>query len=144
MDDYSFQVMREYPDDRYLDILEDYAKHQLWRDLRAYETTQRDRAGNFYKTLAVYKNDRAASIFRLVFKYQPYSPCNYEPDEQCYGLYEAICDNSCEAFKNLVQLVEPFVMDDRLRNSSQEYQPVDTIESSSHEVKEKETVWWFQ
>ena len=112
--------------------------------MRHKELSERDKVSYFYKALAVYKNESAADIFRFIFAIQPYAPCDYAPDEYCDALYEAICDNICEAYKDLVPLVEPYVMQQRVWDSQLEEIAIDTTFMRAHQEKEKETVFWFQ
>ena len=107
--DYSFKIMEQYPDDSYLDLLEYYAKHTIWMDIRSNDY-HRYRLTNFYKALAVYKNKRAAELLAYLLKFIPVSTNCDSYGDYCGDLYEDICNNSCEAYKDLIPIVEPYVM----------------------------------
>jgi len=64
----------------------------------------------FFNALAAYKNERAAQILSNIVKYLP-TLKPFELDTAYYkdGLYEAICDNACEAYSQLITIVEPIV-----------------------------------
>jgi hypothetical protein len=138
----SFKIMEEYPDDRYLDILQYYGKSTLWRDMRS-DDFRNDRMQYFYEAVGVYKNKRAADLLSWLLKYIPADVrCNYYAEDYCVYLYKAICDNSCESYKDLVPLVEPYVMRQRSWNSDLGEIGVDKVKMSAEE--EKEPVHWFQ
>lgn len=144
IENYSFKIMEQYPDERYMEILEYYARVTLWRDLQS-DDYHYFRVKDFYKALAVYRNEKAAILFSSILKRLPEANnCNayYSTNDNSY-LYEAICDNSCEAFRDLIPIVEPYVMEDLCNRIY--FEPDTTSYKKFLDIEEsKEKFNWFQ
>lgn len=100
--DDAFNLMREYPDEKYLDLLEEYFKSFFYDRLCNDQYSLED-ANSFIKCVAVYKNKRSADILTAILKRKPLLSCRpkiLDADKSLVSdVYEAVKKNPSPAYK---------------------------------------------
>ena len=103
----SFQLMEEYPNDAYLEVYEKFYKHHFYGSIGRCGRT--DKAINFMKSLATYKNERSCKILATILNKKPFIRSADYADEIKQELVYAIWNNPCKAYETLRQQIEPNV-----------------------------------
>jgi len=104
----SFELMQEYPDTAYLDVLEDYSKWGLFHNIK--ERRRWDEGQIFFDALAIYKNERSAVILGNLLNGRPFLPCNPEYNAEIkLQLMYAIKNNNCKAYAKLEAQIHPLL-----------------------------------
>lgn len=105
-----FILMREFPDEKYLDLLEEYFKSYFYDRLCNDQYSLED-ATSFIKSVAVYKNKRSADILTAILKRKPLLSCRpiiLDADKELVSdVYEAVKKNPSPAYK----AIEPEIPD---------------------------------
>lgn len=138
MTELSFRLMKEYPDEAYLDIYEAFYK------LRFYHKICWDHDINitvdFINSVATYKNQRSASILSAILNKKPFIRCpadsSYIKDE----LVQAIWNNKCDAYSKMAKQIENLIR--RYEENNTTPLQVEEIKLPADSSKEPIT-WWF-
>ena len=100
----AFELMREFPDEKYLDLLEDYF-NRFFYDRLCNDQYSMDDASSFVGTVAVYKNKRSAAILSAILKRNPLISCRpivLDADKYLVDkVYEAVQKNPSAAYKEI-------------------------------------------
>jgi len=102
----SFQLMQDFPNEEYMDILEKYYQREFydcnriyWKNVDWYSSTL-----SFVRSVASYRNERSAKILDSILHKKPFFPCIRTPEyisEIKKELIYAILDNPCDAYINI-------------------------------------------
>ena len=123
MTNLSFRIMREYPNNQYIDVLAKYAKKGFYRTICMGHST--DEAGPFFQALASYKDEKSAEILRSMLKRKPFLPCPADSEYVREVLCDAIWYNSCDAYAGLIREIKPEVM--KRKSHEMTLPPVESI-----------------
>lgn len=95
---HSFSLMRDYPDDSYLDIYEKYSRRIFYRNICKgfYFDSE-----IFFNSVASYQNERSAKILSFILNRKPFMPCINESRDIKRNLVLAIWNNPCKAYSKI-------------------------------------------
>jgi hypothetical protein len=104
----SFLLMKDFPNDAYLEVYEKYAKHELFD--RICKNRIANEGDDFINSLAAYKNKRSAKLLQTLLGANVNGACslNLEPFE--HTLKYAIWENKCAAYTSMVEEIKPYVI----------------------------------
>ncbi len=128
----SFWLMREYPNDTYLEVLSKYYRTRFYRLIL--ENATSSNAGYFIKTLGIYKNDQTSALIDSILNRKPFIPYEYSRDYSAdtnslkRDLAYAIWDNPCNAYSRLRKQVESHIRKYEKNKIEMEIEPfIDTF-----------------
>lgn len=107
MGEYSFKLIKEYPDSSYLDVLYRYKRSSFWDRICLDRSV--DNAGYFFQALASYKDKRSEDILAALLHRKGPLPCYADTFSLKRDLCFAIWDNACPAYAELVEEVKPYI-----------------------------------
>ncbi len=100
----AFNLMREFPDEKYLGLLEEYYDQYFYSRLCNDHYSFED-ISSFIETVAVYKNNRSAEILSVILKRNPLISCRpmiLDADKFLVNtVYEAVKKNPSAAYKEI-------------------------------------------
>jgi hypothetical protein len=111
----SFQLMRDYPDPAYLDILEEYYPRRFYHAICRDQNT--DLASSYIEAVASYKTDTCAKILSAILTRKPFMPCTADTITLKEKLLNAIWNNPCPAYAALRARVATEVRRLQIRDS---------------------------
>lgn len=124
--DVSWNLMRQYPNNEYLEVFEAYYPRSFYRTIcRERSTTEAD---YFIRSLAAYKNERSARILDSILNKKPFINCAADTSYLKMVVRDAIWYNPCPAYVKLRAQVEARVKED-LKNAM-EIEPAPPFEST--------------
>lgn len=133
MGHFSFRLLKEYPNESYLEVLEMYSKKNLYRNICREQNF--DDAVNFFESVALYKNKVSADLLNQILNRKPFMPCPSDSDQLRGSIYSAIWHNQCDAYSAIIDKIRPY-MD--THQSKEIALPLD----SSNMVQIDETTRW--
>ena len=104
LDGTCFLIMREFPDSDYQTILEKYQR-RFYRNLCEQASDQYYNALCYPSAIASYKNQKSAEILRRIFYKKPFLPCMIDEFEVKEALYNAIMENQCPLYSDMVDSI---------------------------------------
>lgn len=105
--DYSFDLMREFQDTAFLNILDEWGRRRFVRNFCDKER-EGDNSNKFVNALAVYKNDTVADIFSRILNWNPKFYCRGDLSYLKDNIYDAIWNNQCEAYSRFMKQVTAY------------------------------------
>jgi len=134
----SFDLMQEFPDTAYIEVLQKYARRM---NRLICENHSSSGAVDFIKTLGAYRNDSSASLLKTLFLRTPLAHCNVDTISLRHALVDAIHDNPCPAYAGLQELTKPY-----WRPPPQTFEipplPVDSTMVSEKKDEPEPVGWW--
>lgn len=110
--DDAFDIMKTYPDEEYLDLLEQYYKWHFYRNI-CEEDIELSNAKIFIETIAAYKNNRSAILLADILKKSPFINCKsslLDTDKRLTGyVYSAVHEQPSPAYEKLKPDAEKYV-----------------------------------
>lgn len=103
----SFSLMKEYPNNAYLEILETYGRKGLFRkhwSEKFYRIEER-----YLETVALYKNDKSATILQSILDSTSFATLPPTYDYFKDALLKSIWLNRCPAYSKLTRQIEPII-----------------------------------
>jgi len=94
--DASFQLMRDYPDTAYLEILQEYYPRRFYHAICRDQYP--DLASGYIEAIASYKTDSCAKILSAILTRKPFMPCSVDTITLKENLLNAIWNNPCPAY----------------------------------------------
>jgi len=106
LSDISFRLMQEFPNDSYMEILENFYRRQFYNDYRRYrrDINWYSSTASFLRAIASYKNERSATILDSILNKEPVMPGVLNSETIHWiklELVGAILDNDCDAYSKL-------------------------------------------
>jgi len=105
-DETTFDLMADFPNDTYLEILEDFYPKRFYRSLCKEGFRNPDIAVYFIQSIATYKNERSEKILDSILNRKPFVPCSTDTGYLKIQLARAIWNNPCPAYAKLRKQVE--------------------------------------
>ena len=140
IDETSFTLMGNYPDTSYMEVFENNYPRNFYRSIC--DDKNVNKATDFIKSIAVYKNDRSARILDPILNKKPFVNCPADSNSLKYDLIYAIWNNPCSAYAKLRDQVRARVKayeEDYKKNSIElPYEPGLLMADSS----EEKIRWW--
>ena len=133
--EYSFDIMREFQDTAFLNILDDWGR-RLFVNSFCNEERYTDNSKAFINALAVYKNEKVADIFSRILDWNPKFYCRGDLNYLKNNIYNAIWDNQCDAYSTFMKIVNPFIKEQE--ENSFKLDPVKHHEDPN----EPKITWW--
>ncbi|MFL5742928.1 MAG: hypothetical protein ACJ75B_22100 [Flavisolibacter sp.] len=112
LSDVSFQMMTEYPDTAYLDVLQTYHRRQFYKFSgnrpHGFTGFAADRAApeDFIQALVVQQNDRSAKLLDTMLMYLPKYACLPDKETIINEVVSAIWEHPCPAYARLREKVK--------------------------------------
>ena len=112
LSDVSFQLMKEFPDTAYLDVLQTYHRRQFYKfsGIRPHGFTgyNADRAApeDFIEALVVQQNERSAKLLDTMLTYLPKHTCMPDNENIINAVIEQIWEHPCPAYTRLREKVK--------------------------------------
>jgi len=112
LSDVSFQLMKEFPDTAYIDILKDYHRRQFYKfsGIRPHGFTgyNADRAApeDFIKALVAQQNEYSARLLDTMLIYLPKNTCMPDKENIIDEVIEAIWNHPCPAYAKLREKIK--------------------------------------
>lgn len=106
-----FDLIANFPNDAYLEVLEDFYPRQFYRSLCNDMFRNPDLAEYFIKSIALYKNEQSEKILDSILNRKPFLPCSRDSNYLKDQLARAIWDNPCPAYTKLRKQVEGRIAD---------------------------------
>jgi hypothetical protein len=103
----SFRLMREFPDEAYLDVYEKYYRWYFYRIICRGQ--QASKADYFMNSIATYKNERSAHILKSILNKNPFMPCSTNTSDLKKELVYAIWNNKCKSYSEMTRQIEKAV-----------------------------------
>jgi len=99
----SFRLMKEFPNEAYLEVYEDYYPRSF------YWVICRDRNTNlaeeYITSLATYQNQRSARILNEILNRKPFMPCTTDTNYIKKSLIYAIWNNKCPVYLSMLNQI---------------------------------------
>ncbi len=95
----SFQLMKDFPDTSYMEVLKKYYYRRFYRSICEYNLGSP--AATFIETVGSYKTDSSAKILKAMLDRKPFIPCTADTSYLRSTLIHAIWDNSCAAYTRI-------------------------------------------
>jgi hypothetical protein len=135
----SFELMKDYPNDIYLEVLKLYSEKNLFKNICIFDKT--DDALNFIETVASYKQKNSFQILNTLLLKIPSNVCLSESDKDDFKnkIFESVWDNQCEAYSELLKTIKPIMLK-REKKTSYIDMPSEPIELDT--TKSKEVRWY--
>ena len=134
--EYSFDLMREFQDTAFLNILDEWGKRRFANNF-CNEERYGDQSEVFVKALAVYQNERVAAIFSRILKWDPKFYCRGDLSYLKDIIYDAIWENQCDAYLRFMQEVRAYIKEKEKRTVK-----LDPIRYKSKNTDEPTISWW--
>ncbi len=128
----SFLLMKNYPDSAYLDVLDKYSQHGLYKEIRNNGASAADL---FLRTVAAYENERSAQILNRIINKRPFLHSDSSDLKNEIGY--VIRNYQCEAYSKLIKELEPEIIQSKKNMILQE--KLDT--TSPEMILSKEIRW---
>jgi hypothetical protein len=110
----SFKLMKEFPNEAYLDVYERFYPKGLYREFCEKQNTS---IGiDFINTIATYKNERSARILDAILNSGTFINCTPDSTYFKQALIYAIWDNDCKAYSKIRKQVESQVKNYKQQN----------------------------
>ena len=135
LDELSFRLMKEYPNDTYLDVFEKYYRRNYYNSICR---GSNDNAMGFINSIAVYNNRRSAVIIDSILNKKPFLNCVADTGYIKSELVYAIWKNHSEFYSKLRSEVKETV--EYYERNRIEF-PLDSIELGKDTSKPK-IRWW--
>ncbi len=144
LSDISFQLMKEYPDTAYLDVLESYHRRQFYRSSgnrpHGFSGFNADRAApeDFIQALVVQRNDRSAKLLDTMLANLPKYTCMPDKETIINEVIKEIWRHPCPAYARLREIIKPKA--EKLFKGQIDIEmeptkaPIDTT---------RENIWWY-
>ena len=126
----SFMLMKEYPNDAYLDVLEKYY-HSMYRNIWWVEGGV-ENVNAFFEALGVYKQPRSAVMLDHILNRKPFLSVPADTVRLKYTLAHAIWDNPCPAYMHLQKQLKPIIIEEKKNTLEIPMPAADTL--NVHEV----------
>jgi hypothetical protein len=113
LSDISFQLMKEYPDTAYLDVLQSYHRRQFYRFSgnrpHGFSGFNADRAApeDFIQALVVQQNDRSAKLLDTMLTNLPKYPCMPDKETIINEVIKEIWKHPYPAYARLREIIKP-------------------------------------
>ncbi|HEY4149114.1 MAG TPA: hypothetical protein VGM41_09300 [Chitinophagaceae bacterium] len=135
MSEPSFRLMRDYPNDTYLDVLEKYYR-PFYRNISWAKGGMTENGGYYFDALASYKEQRSAVVLERILNRKPF--CNGPVDTVSlkYHLRDAIWSNPCPAYAKLREQIKQQVAKDKKDNIEIPVEPL--IDTFPEIIR-----WWY-
>lgn len=134
---YSLDIMREFQDTAFLNILDEWGKRRFVKNF-CNEERYSDQSEAFVKALAVYQNKRVADIFSRILKWDPKFYCRGDLNYLKDNIYDAIWDNQCEAYSGFMKQVKAYKKEQEEHTLKFEIDPVYLKKDTSAQ----KITWW--
>ena len=129
----SFRLMKEYPNNVYLDVLEEYGKRFLFQAI-CQERSIVD-ADYFFKAVASYKQEKSAEILEPILKAIPRLTCPIDTGFLHQTLAYSIWNNRCAAYSDMTKKIKPLIVELEEFNK-------DKLNFETGDSKFRETIRW--
>jgi hypothetical protein len=112
LSDVSFQMMKEYPDTAYLDVLQAYHRRQFYKFSgnrpHGFSGVVADRAApeDFIQALVVQQNDRSAKLLDTMLNRLPLQTCMPDKENIINEVITAIWEHPCPAYARLREKIK--------------------------------------
>jgi hypothetical protein len=97
----SFELMKDFPDTSYIEVLKKYYKSHFYRSICEHNLSSP--AVTFIETISSYKSDSSAKILRAMIDRKPFIPCAADTIYLRSELIHAIWDNPCAAYAKIIE-----------------------------------------
>jgi hypothetical protein len=127
MESLSFRILKEFPNEVYLEVFEKYYKGNLYRSI----CNPQDNYGgiqnaiDFFNSIASYKNSTTAEILDTILNRKPFMRCTSDSNYLKHELILAIWNNQCEPYSKMRKQIEAYVLDYNKNNIGI---PIDQVE----------------
>lgn len=132
----SFGLMEQYPDSSYLGIFENYYRRTFYKKIREASTQS---AEDFINAVAVYKNERSEKILNAILNRKPFMPYPTDTSYLKKTLAEAIWNNKCPAYSQLLEEVEPMIKEIEKNTGTIALDPI----IPPTKTEEEPVRWWW-
>jgi hypothetical protein len=143
LSDVSFQLMKEFPDTAYLDVLQTYHRRQFYKfsGIRphGFSGFNADRASpeDFIEALVVQQNGRSAKLLDTMLTYLPKHTCLPDKENIINEVKEQIWQHPCPAYVRLREKVKP-----KAEKISKE-RLIISVDSMNIPVDPKRKFYWY-
>lgn len=139
----SFGLMREYPNDMYLEIYEKFFPRAFYR--KVCENHNTGIAASFYHSIAIYKNKRSEDILSFALNREPFMSCPIDTSYLKRELIYAIWNNPCDAYKKIRKQVVKFIKQYKKNDKKNqiELSPIEVNSTLFQKDTSKEPVTWW-
>jgi len=103
----SFGLMKEYPNETYLEIYEKFYPRSFYREICQGQNF--NTAISFINSIATYKNERSERILSSILSRKPFTPCLTDTSTLKSELIYAIWNNPCNAYTKIRGQIKRFV-----------------------------------
>ena len=132
----SFQLIQEYPNDIYLEVLHKYSEKAFFRNICLDNKTED--AISCFSAIASYKQTRSAEIIKTVLTKLSNQECIPNPSYLKDEFYNSIWANQCEAYSEFLKIIKPIKIEyEKKYGNENVYLPI-SIDTIS-----KKQINWF-
>jgi hypothetical protein len=133
----TFQLIEDFPETSYQDVLLKYYPRSFYRGI----CEDKGIAEEFIKTIALFNTDRSAQILSAILSRKPFMPCPTDISSLKSQLIRSIWNNPCPAYSKLKEQTRGD-MEELKKSVLEIYIPGDTVnhfkDTSSEPIN-----WWL-